>query len=110
MLIAEHGLQGPEIAIHLSDERLDSMNDWCKEHHGQSGLTEKCRASTVSLQQAEEQVRPSLSLSASGESCTATAGPGHGHAKTNGKPMHQGTVAVGHNSMLAAGGWDLGGV
>ena len=57
MLIAEHGLQGPEIAIHLSDDRLASMNDWCKEHHGQSGLTEQCRASSVSLEQAEDQVQ-----------------------------------------------------
>ena len=29
------------------------MNEWCVEHHGESGLTEAVRASKVSLQMAE---------------------------------------------------------
>jgi oligoribonuclease len=30
--------------VHQSDAVLDSMNDWCKEHHGKSGLTELVRS------------------------------------------------------------------
>ena len=45
--------EGPSIAIHHSSEALQSMNEWCIEHHGQSGLTERCRASAVSLAEAE---------------------------------------------------------
>ena len=32
------------------------MNDWCQEHHGASGLTQKVRESTTSLEEAEEAV------------------------------------------------------
>jgi hypothetical protein len=35
-------VEGPEIAIHQSDEVLDTMNEWCIEHHGKSGLTQRC--------------------------------------------------------------------
>jgi oligoribonuclease len=44
---------GPEIAVSQSDHVLETMNDWCKEHHGKSGLTEKVRQSTISLEEAE---------------------------------------------------------
>lgn len=47
--------QGPDLAIHQPDEILDAMNDWCKVNHGKSGLTERSRKSTISLQDAEEQ-------------------------------------------------------
>ncbi|NDG85322.1 MAG: oligoribonuclease [Proteobacteria bacterium] len=30
--------------VHQSDEILEAMNDWCKEHHGKSGLTELVRS------------------------------------------------------------------
>jgi len=30
--------------VHQSDAVLESMNDWCKEHHGKSGLTELVRS------------------------------------------------------------------
>jgi oligoribonuclease len=29
--------------VHQSEAVLESMNDWCKEHHGKSGLTEMVR-------------------------------------------------------------------
>jgi len=32
--------------IHQPAEVLESMNDWCKEHHGKSGLTELVRDGT----------------------------------------------------------------
>lgn len=48
--------QGPSIVIHHPESVLDSMNDWCKEHHGKSGLTQRVRDSAVSLEEAEQQV------------------------------------------------------
>lgn len=45
--------QGPVFAIHQDDDVLASMNAWCIEHHGDSGLTQRCRESTVSMAQAE---------------------------------------------------------
>ncbi|MDN3653009.1 oligoribonuclease [Thalassotalea ponticola] len=47
--------QGPVIAISQSDETLANMNPWCIEQHGKSGLTERCRQSTITLQQAQQQ-------------------------------------------------------
>jgi len=41
--------QGPVFAISQSDAVLDNMSAWCVEHHGQSGLTQRCRQSDVSL-------------------------------------------------------------
>lgn len=48
--------QGPNLAIHQSDEVLNGMNAWCIEHHGASGLTERVRDSTIGMQEAEDQV------------------------------------------------------
>ncbi|REL37038.1 oligoribonuclease [Thalassotalea euphylliae] len=41
--------EGPVFAIHQSDDVLDNMSEWCIEHHGKSGLTERCRKSTTDL-------------------------------------------------------------
>lgn len=46
--------EGPNIVVHQPDSALDAMGDWCKEHHGDSGLSEKVRASTVSMLDAEQ--------------------------------------------------------
>jgi len=46
--------EGPALVIHQSDEILDNMNPWCIEQHGKSGLTDRVRASTISLEQAEQ--------------------------------------------------------
>ena len=40
--------------IHQPDSVMDKMNDWCKKHHGQSGLTQRVKDSTISLQEAEQ--------------------------------------------------------
>jgi len=48
--------EGPNLVIHQSDEVLDSMNEWCVEHHGESGLTDKVKKSTLSLKDCEDQV------------------------------------------------------
>jgi len=41
--------QGPVFAISQSDDVLDNMNPWCIEHHGKSGLTQRCKDSSVTL-------------------------------------------------------------
>ncbi len=46
---------GPHYVIHQSDEVLANMNDWCKDHHAKTGLTEESRKSTVTMQQAQEE-------------------------------------------------------
>ncbi|EEC12271.1 YJER protein, putative, partial [Ixodes scapularis] len=48
--------EGIDIAIHQPDEVLEGMNDWCKEHHGKSGLTQACRESSVTVEEAEQRV------------------------------------------------------
>jgi len=45
--------EGPNLAVHQPDAVLDAMNDWCKQHHGQSGLTGRVRASEITLAEAE---------------------------------------------------------
>ena len=40
------------LAIHQSDETLNGMDQWCIDTHGKSGLTARCRNSTVTEQQA----------------------------------------------------------
>jgi oligoribonuclease len=46
--------QGPHLVIHHDDAVLDGMSDWCKQHHGASGLTAASRAATISLADAEQ--------------------------------------------------------
>jgi oligoribonuclease len=46
--------EGPKLVIHQSNEVLEKMSDWCKEHHSKSGLTEAVRKSTISLKEAEQ--------------------------------------------------------
>lgn len=45
--------EGPVIAISQPEYVLDAMDDWNKRHHGDSGLLERVRFSTVDEQQAE---------------------------------------------------------
>lgn len=49
-------VEGPDIVISQPEEVLAAMGDWCTEHHAASGLTESVRASTVTEQQAEQEV------------------------------------------------------
>jgi oligoribonuclease len=37
--------EGPVITIHQSDEVLDNMDEWCLTQHAKTGLTERCRLS-----------------------------------------------------------------
>ncbi|KAG2440451.1 hypothetical protein HYH02_010333 [Chlamydomonas schloesseri] len=52
----ERSVQGPATAIHHSDEVLGAMNEWCIQHHGASGLTQRCRDSKVDMAAAEQMV------------------------------------------------------
>ena len=45
--------QGPGIAVHQSDEALAAMDDWNQKHHGQSGLIDRVKASTINDAEAE---------------------------------------------------------
>jgi oligoribonuclease len=47
--------QGPVFAISQTDEVLDNMNPWCIEHHGKSGLTQRCLESKTDLAEATKQ-------------------------------------------------------
>lgn len=49
-------VEGPDLVIHQSQECMDKMGEWCQNHHGASGLTEKVLKSTVSEGEAELQV------------------------------------------------------
>merc|ERR1712038_297529 len=45
--------EGPNLIIHQPDHIMDSMGEWCKEHHGESGLTQAVKESNISLSEAE---------------------------------------------------------
>jgi oligoribonuclease len=46
-----------DLVIHQLKRTLDKMDSWCKEHHGQSGLTEKCLKSKVTIADARKKIR-----------------------------------------------------
>ena len=46
---------GPELVIQTPKALLDSMDDWCKSHHGKSGLTQKALDSEITMEMAEQQ-------------------------------------------------------
>lgn len=45
--------EGPCIAVHQPAAELDKMDEWCTRTHGESGLTDRVRGSTVDLAEAE---------------------------------------------------------
>lgn len=47
--------EGPNLAINVSDELLDAMDDWNTTHHTRSGLVERVRASTIDHAEAGRQ-------------------------------------------------------
>lgn len=46
--------EGPVLAVHQPDALLDGMDEWCRNQHGQSGLTARVRASAVTEAEAED--------------------------------------------------------
>jgi oligoribonuclease len=57
----EPRIEGPVLVIHQSDEQLDKMDAWNKGTHGRSGLIDKVKASTLSEEQAQDQLIDFLS-------------------------------------------------
>lgn len=47
---------GPELAIHRSDDELSVMNKWNRNTHHGSGLIKRVKASDISIEQAEAEV------------------------------------------------------
>ncbi|UNU72956.1 oligoribonuclease [Moraxella nasovis] len=62
--------EGPVFAIKVPDTVLNSMDDWNKKQHGQSGLVDRIRRSTITLEQAERETIEFLS-----KWCDAGASP-----------------------------------
>jgi oligoribonuclease len=62
--------EGPNLAIHQSDDILSKMDEWNTKQHTQSGLTERVKQSTITLAQAEIQTLTFLA-----EYVTARASP-----------------------------------
>ena len=57
----EKRTEGPVLVIHQSDALLDAMDAWNKGTHGKSGLIDKVKASTVTEEEAQEQIIAFLS-------------------------------------------------
>ena len=53
--------EGPMLAIHQKDIVLNAMDEWNTRQHGQSGLTERVRRSTITEAEAEERTIEFLS-------------------------------------------------
>ncbi len=54
--------QGPNLIVHQPDQILDNMNPWCMEVHGKSGLIEASKKSTITPEQAEDEILNFLQL------------------------------------------------
>jgi oligoribonuclease len=48
--------EGPVLAIHHPAEVLDAMDEWNREHHAASGLTQRVLSSRLSMAEAERQL------------------------------------------------------
>jgi oligoribonuclease len=49
-------IEGPVLVIHQSDAQLDLMDSWNKGTHGKTGLIDKVKASTLTEEEAEQQL------------------------------------------------------
>lgn len=47
--------EGPSLAIHQSALKMNDMDEWCTNQHGQSGLTDRVRRSKITEAEAEQQ-------------------------------------------------------
>ncbi|TKB51373.1 oligoribonuclease [Ferrimonas sediminicola] len=54
--------EGPVLAIHQSEAELAKMDEWCTRTHGESGLTQRVKASSISCAEAERQTIEFLKL------------------------------------------------
>lgn len=49
-------MQGPSLVIHQTDDVIENMNEWSKVQHAKSGLTERVRQSSLTMEEAEAMV------------------------------------------------------
>ena len=61
------------MAIHHEEGVLTGMNEWSTQQHGASGLTQRCRDSTTSMREAEDQVSRALTPRSCGCCCSRLA-------------------------------------
>ncbi|GAA0833564.1 MULTISPECIES: oligoribonuclease [Gammaproteobacteria] len=47
--------KGPNLVIHQEKAVMDAMDEWCTQHHGESGLTARVLSSDISMAQAESE-------------------------------------------------------
>ncbi|KAH9826454.1 putative oligoribonuclease [Teratosphaeria destructans] len=47
---------GYETVIHHTLPQLDAMGEWCRDHHGASGLTKQCLESTTTAENASQEL------------------------------------------------------
>ena len=45
--------KGPNLVIHQEKVVMDAMDEWCTQHHGESGLTARVLSSDISMAEAE---------------------------------------------------------
>ncbi|KAL8602392.1 hypothetical protein ACOMHN_022904 [Nucella lapillus] len=55
-LVIHQPKEGPNLVIHQPKEVMDDMNDWCLQHHAQSGLTKAVLESSITTSEAEQRV------------------------------------------------------
>ena len=46
--------EGPDLVVHQSEEAMSTMDAWCIDQHGRSGLTKRVQESQISLAEAEQ--------------------------------------------------------
>lgn len=64
--------EGPDIVIKQPDDLLDSMDEWCTKHHGESGLTAAVKNSQISIQECEQTMLDFITKhTKKGKSCLA---------------------------------------
>ncbi|MDQ6973972.1 MAG: oligoribonuclease [Mariprofundaceae bacterium] len=47
--------EGPNLVVHQQESVLAGMDEWCTQHHADSGLSDRVRQSTLSMQDAEQE-------------------------------------------------------
>ncbi|KFV60952.1 hypothetical protein N307_07752, partial [Dryobates pubescens] len=77
------------LIINQPDELLEGMSEWCKEHHGKSGLTKAVKESKISLQQAEYEFLPFVQQQTPPGLCPLAGNSVHADKKLLDKHMPQ---------------------
>ncbi|KAK4881761.1 hypothetical protein RN001_005080 [Aquatica leii] len=65
--------EGPNLILHVPDDILNSMHEWCMKQHNKTGLTELSQKSKITVEEAEKQLLKFIS-SHTLEKCSPLAG------------------------------------